>query len=392
MLTAASAPILAKFYGQPQLVAITLALAASFPITAAGVQHAVRLQREMRFAALAAIDVVSLLVSSAFGIGLAVAGLGYWALIAWSLALVGCNTLGVWSLARWVPQRPSADAELGSMIRFGGKVTINSAVVYIAYNLDKILIGRVWGATALGIYGRAYQLISLPTDNLIGAIGGVAFAGLSRVSDDPNLLRSYFLKGYKVILSVAVPVAAFCLVFANEIVLILLGPKWTEVAPIFRMLIPTFLVLAIINPPGWMLFALGMIGRSLKIAFAIAALVISSVLIGLPYGPKGVALGLSTALCVWVVPHIFWSLKGTTVSVRDIFHSLAMPMLAGLVATVITIGVASAIGDHVGTIWRLTLGGVTLLTAYLAVLLLPARDRRFYLRLFSALQSSPRAA
>ena len=48
------------------------------------------------------------------------------------------------------------------MLRFGGTVTLNGLVVYIAYNFDKFLLGRFWGADALGLYGRAYQLINIP--------------------------------------------------------------------------------------------------------------------------------------------------------------------------------------------------------------------------------------
>ena len=58
------------------------------------------------------------------------------------------------------------------------------------------MIGRYWGADAIGIYGRAYQLIAIPTDNLNAAAREVAFATLSRLQDDPVRLRSYFLKGF----------------------------------------------------------------------------------------------------------------------------------------------------------------------------------------------------
>ena len=70
------------------------------------------------------------------------------------------------------------------MLRFGGTITLNGLIVYLAYNLEKVLLGRYWGAEALGLYGRAYQLVNIPTDNLNSAAGGVAFAALSRVQDD----------------------------------------------------------------------------------------------------------------------------------------------------------------------------------------------------------------
>ena len=116
------------------------------------------------------------------------------------------------------------------MLRFGGTITLNGLVVYVAYNLEKVLLGRFWGADALGIYGRAYQLINIPTDNLNSAIGGVAFSALSRLQNDPVRLKSYFLKGYSLVISLTIPITIFCALFADDIVLVVLGPKWTDAA------------------------------------------------------------------------------------------------------------------------------------------------------------------
>ena len=48
------------------------------------------------------------------------------------------------------------------MLHFGGLATCNSFVVFLAWNAEKLLLGRFWGADALGLYGRAYQLVTLP--------------------------------------------------------------------------------------------------------------------------------------------------------------------------------------------------------------------------------------
>jgi PST family polysaccharide transporter len=92
-----------------------------------------------------------------------------------------------------------------------------------------------------------------------------------------------------------------------------------------------------------------------------------------------------------MVPHVCWSLKGTGVSVRDVLGCVTMPILAGLVAALIAFAVVSAIGDHIGPFWRIILGGTALLAPYVAMLMLPRSDRKFYLGLFSALYASQRA-
>src|SRR5262249_46728801 len=156
------------------------------------------------------------------------------------------------------------------MLRFGGTVTLNGLIVYIAYNVEKVLLGRFWGPDALGIYGRAYQLINIPTDGLNSAVGGVAFSALSRLQDDPVRLKNYFLKGYSLVNSMTLPATMFCALFADDIILVVLGAKWTEAVNIFRLLAPTILVFGIINPLGWLLLSIGLQWRSLTIALVIA--------------------------------------------------------------------------------------------------------------------------
>ena len=104
------------------------------------------------------------------------------------------------------------------MMRFGGTLTLNGLVLYVAYNLEKVLLGRFWGAEPIGIYGRASQLIRFPTDNLNSAVGEVAFAALSRIQDDPERLKRYFLKGYCLVLALT---HIACALFADDLIFVL---------------------------------------------------------------------------------------------------------------------------------------------------------------------------
>ena len=197
------------------------------------------------------------------------------------------------------------------MVHFGGMVTLNNLVVYVGYNAEKVLLGRYWGADALGLYGRAYSLVNLPTAQLHSAIWNVAFPALSRLQSDPLRLRNAFLKGYAMIVSLTIPVTICCVLFAEDIIRIALGPKWNAAVPIFRLLGPTVLVLGLINPFGWFLYATGRVGRSLNMAFVIAPSVIVGVAIGLRFGPNGVAFAYSTVMVMLMVPLIAWAMFGT---------------------------------------------------------------------------------
>ena len=150
------------------------------------------------------------------------------------------------------------------------------------------------------------------------AVGEVAFSALSRIKDDATRLKSYFLKGYSLVVSVTLPITIACVLFADDLIFVVLGPKWSDAAPIFRLLAPTILIFAMINPMWWLLASKGLVGRSLKIGLVLAPLVMASYVVGLPYGPKGVALAYSTIMTLWVIPHLAWCVHGTGVSLKDI--------------------------------------------------------------------------
>jgi len=376
-----AAPFVVTFYHEPNLFWVTVVLATGFLFNAAGVQHSAVLERQMRFTALAIIDVISFVASITIGISLAAAGFGYWALVAMSITPPFVATVCLWLTTSWIPGKPSKQAQIRSLIHFGGTITLNGVVTYIAYNLEKVLLGRFWGPEALGIYGRAYQLISIPTENLNSAVGGIAFSALSRVQDDPPRFKNYFLKGYSLTLALTLPATIAVALFAKDIILVLLGPKWKDSTVIFQLLAPTIMIFALINPLSWLLMSLGLVRRSLNIAFVLAPLVIAGYVLGLPYGPKGVALGYSAVLTLWVIPHIAWCVHDTAISVRDILLAVSRPLISGVVAAASAFGLQFAYGQMISPLPRLLLGITILFGVYAAMLLYIMGQKTVYLSL-----------
>jgi PST family polysaccharide transporter len=212
---------------------------------------------------------------------------------------------------------------------------------------------------------------------------------LSRVQDDPLRLKSYFLKGYSLVLALTLPITILCGLFANDAISILLGAKWQEAAPIFRLLAPTILIFAMINPFSWLLFAIGKVERSLKIALVIAPLVIAGYLIGLPHGPKGVALGYSVAMALWVLPHIAWCVRGTAISFWDVIQILSRPLISGVVAVVLPLLLLLFSGPWLSPLPRLLIGVCAFIAVYLAMLLYVMGQKEFYSGLVRSLRTPP---
>ena len=392
LVALAMAPAIAAFYHEPQLFGVTAVLAVGFLFNAAGIQHSALLQRQMRFTALAVINVVSLTVGIAIAIYGAKAGYGYWALVSMTVTPPIIATIGFWLTAGWMPGMPRKRAGIRSMMHFGGGLTLVNLLVYAGYNAEKVMIGRFWGVDAIGIYGRAYQIVSIPTANLNSAVGEVAFSALSRLQDDTVRFRSYFLKGFSLVLGLTLPITIACALFADDVVFVLLGPKWGDAAPIVRLLAPTIAIFAIINPLGWLVFSLGLVARGLKAAPVLAAVMIAGYVMGLPYGPKGVAFAYSAVLTLWVIPHIWWCVHGTAISVRDILVAVSRPLASGILAGGIAFGARLICGQYVSPLPRLVLESGVLFAAFFGVLLFAAGQKSLYLDLLRGLRAPSSAA
>ncbi len=383
---AASASSVASFYRDPELYWVVVAMAPGFLVNAAGVQHSALLQRELRYVTLSTIDTLSQLCSTILGIAFAVVGFGYWSLVIATLSLPVVSTLCYWFATRWVPHRPRRGVEIRSMLTFGGTITFNGLVVYVGYNLEKVLLGRFWGADALGLYTRAVQLTNLPISSINSAVGGVFFSVLSRLQDNPANFRSFFLKGLSVVMAATMPATLFAALFADDIVAVMLGTHWTGSVSVFRLMTPTILVFGIINPLGWVLLSMGRQKRSLQVGLVLAPLVMCSYLLGLPYGPTGVAFCYSAAMLLWLLPHVAWCLHGMPISVGDLARVIVRPLTAGAIAAGCSFVFCQHFVPEVSPVLRLVVGGMAMGVIYGWILLVLMGQLRLYQDVFWALR------
>jgi PST family polysaccharide transporter len=386
LVALAMAPAIAAFYHEPKLFALTAVLAAGFLFNAAGVQHTALLQRQMRFTALSVISVISLAVGSAIAVGGAKAGYGYWALVTMTVAPPLIATIGFWLTTGWVPGMPHRRVGIRSMMHFGGTVTFTGLLVYIAYNAEKVMIGRFWGADAIGLYGRAYQLVNIPTETVNTAVGEIAFAALSRLQDDPMRFRSYFLKGFTVVLELTLPVTIACALFGDDMVFVFLGPNWQEAAAIVRLLAPTIAIFAIINPLGSVIWSLGLEKRGLVAAPILALLLITGYVVALPYGPQGVAFAYSGVMTLMVIPLILFCVYRTPISFRDILLAVSPSLASGILAGGLAFAAGLIFGEFLSPLPRLVLESGVLGVTFFGVLLFAAGQKSLYLDLLKELR------
>jgi O-antigen/teichoic acid export membrane protein len=368
------APVLAWFYREPRLFNITLVMSLTFLIGGLRVQHTALLKRQMRFSALAIRDVVSSLVGVPVGIILALRGAGYWAIVALPLAMNTTQVALSWAMVRWLPSLPQRGAKVRSLISFGGNVAASYFMTNIVRSADSVLVGWYWGASSLGLYSRAYNLLMLPVRQLNGPAGSVAVPAFSRLQTDPERFARYYLRAINLMIWIAAPIFAFLFVAARPVIVLVLGHKWEQAAPVFQILVISAFGQVMLDSSGWLLISRGLSRRLLKLLLIVSPIMIASFALGLRFGIKGVALSGSLALLAispWILSFTF---RGTNLSLRRLGRAIACPVLVSLVATVIAELVARSINTQ-RTIPQLVVIAMSFAASYLLSLAIPTVRR-----------------
>jgi len=334
LVVAALSPLIAAFYHEPKLQPITLAIAALFIFDGLSVQHQALLRRQMQFGVLAKIQIFSSVLGITAAITSALLGMGYWALIVQIAVAQSASAGFTWGYARWLPGRPQRGVGSLAMLKFGGYLTGFNFVNYFARNADNVLIGNAWGSNALGLYTKAYSLLLMPLQQINGPITAVAIPALSRLQNDPEQFREFFIKVLSIICFVTFPVIAWMIICRKEIILLFLGPQWVDAIPIFAVLALSAFFQPIGNISGVLYISLGRTKRMFKWGVISSTLIVAGFLIGLPYGAIGVAWAYSGTIALIIYPLIRYATNGTCISVFDFYKAIKYPFFATAILTI----------------------------------------------------------
>jgi O-antigen/teichoic acid export membrane protein len=326
-ITVSLAPVLAWFYREPRLTAIALVVAFTFLIGGLRVQHDALIRRQMRFKALAVRDIFSYAVAVPTAIAVAWRGGGYWAIVALPMTLNFFQMTLSWVMARWIPGLPRRSAKVRPLIRFGGGVAASYLITNMYRSADSVLIGWYWGAGPLGLYSRALNLLMLPVRQLGAPARSVAVPTFSRVSADGERLARYYLQTANLIMWITAPIFGFLFVAAVPIIVITLGKRWIEAAPIFQVLAIFALGQLLLDSTNWLFVSRGQSRRLFKLSTAICLVTVASYAIGLPFGAKGVALSGSIALLLIFPGILKFTFSGTEITLKRLGRSIVYPIV-----------------------------------------------------------------
>ncbi len=308
-VTAAFAPLLAWFYGQPGVLWLTVALAGTPAAFVLGTQHQALLQRRLRLGTLAGLRLVALTLGGTAAVALACWGdCGVWALVAQQYVELLVLAALAWIVEPWRPTLGLRGTGGRRLVQFGGHFTLSNLMLYLVTNLDKVLVGRFFKVDPLALYSQAFTLAMKPVHVLITPLTGVMFPTLCRATADHRQYTKLLLGFFRFIVLVMLPVGVGLAIVAPEAMHVLGGADWAAAGPILGVLAWVIPVQGCYQLLAYVFASAGH-GRRLSLAAVTgAAMICLAFSLGLYLGwlagepLLGIALGYVLGLALLVFP------------------------------------------------------------------------------------------
>lgn len=372
VLNAVFAPQIAALFRLPDLVPLLRVASVLFVVQGLAAVARARMDRDLAFRRAALIELASVILGySAVSIVLALAGFGVWSLVLGQLVQ---NSLAMVALLWSYPpiRRLWIDAAAArGLFRFGGYFSLGLLFDRLACQVDYIIVSRVLGAEALGLYSRAYQLMAGQARTASQGVSRVLFPALAKLQHAPERLARAYRRSLALSLVPMSLASAFIWLLADDIVALLLGAGWAAVADPFRWLGLAMIPRGAARINSAVLKAAGRVGTFAVLAAVYLLAVTSAAWFAAPFGIEAVARAVS--LVLWGQ---FLLVAWVTVRGQDMgFHLVLQGMQPAAVLTVAAyIGGAVALmltGSDLA-LARLTIGGAGgALALMLAGFLLP---------------------
>lgn len=317
-LFAMAGPLAAAF-DQQEVLGIARAMAIIFVLNGLTTQFRALLVRALRFRWLASVDVLAAAIALAIAIVGALLGWGYWALVAQQITQALVLLVGVVLGARVLPGLPRRDVSVRSFVRFGGNLVLSQVVNYATNNVDTAVVGLVHGATSLGLYNRAYQLVVTPLSQVQAPVTSVAIPVLSKIQEDQGRFSAYLVRGQ---LALGYPISlglGLVAVAAEPITELLLGEQWLAAVPLLQLFAIACIARNLAFVGYWVYVVRGLSGSLFRYSLVTGAIRVLCVVVGAQWGVVGVAAGLAIAPWIAWPLSLLWLSRVTAVPTRSLY-------------------------------------------------------------------------
>lgn len=334
-----SAPLIADFFSEPQLINIIRVLSFTTIITSLGIVQSADLVKKIDFKTRTKISLISNVSSSIIAITLAYKGFGVWSLVVRQFLtnLIGTTTL--WFYNKWLPKIKFSAKAFKELFSFGSKMLASGLLNTFFNNIYYLIIGKYFSAQILGYYTRATSFANLPSLSINSVIQRVSYPVLVNINDDDVRLKAGFKKLIKNTMFITFVFMIGLAAIAEPLIITLIGEKW-RLSIHFLQLISFSLILYPLQSLNLNVFLIK--GRSdlyLKMEVLKKILILPVILIGIIYSIELMifAMIVHSIITYLVVSKYSGKFLGYSIveQVRDILPAVIIAVINGVLLYVI---------------------------------------------------------
>ncbi len=336
----ACAPWIGRAYDEPQLATILRIGTLGFLLVPFGTPLVGLMRRAMAFRTLAWINVLAAALGAGLAIALAMSGLGALSYI-WGALLSGTATtvMAFCCRPRLEVFRPSL-REWREVASFGAVASLLILINMSTDLLPKLLLGRLWGFEAVGLFARAATLSQLTDRMIAGALNPVVLPAMAAQARKGGDLKAAYLRGHELMSAVQWPALVVMTLLAMPVVRLLLGAQWLETAPLVRIMAAATMMLAPAFMTYPLLVAVGRVNDALiasLISLPPSALIVAATA---HVGPQALAASmlvtapLQMAVAFWFITRAI-DVRWTELLVASCDSAIATAMAAAAPALVV---------------------------------------------------------
>ena len=240
LLLFAFAPLIARFYGIPELKSVIRVLGTVVII--AGIRNVQQayVSRNMMFKRFFFATLGGTIGSAAVGIAMACMGYGIWALVAQTVLNNLLGTVILWFTVKWRPTAEFSLQRLKGLFSYGWKLLASSLIDTVSTQLWQLVIGKKYTSDDLAFYNRGVTFPNIIVTNINSSIDSVLLPALSAKQDDVDNVRAMTRRAIQVSSYIMWPLMIGLFVCAEPIVSLLLTDKWLPCVPFIRIFCITY--------------------------------------------------------------------------------------------------------------------------------------------------------
>lgn len=231
-----SAPMIAKFYNNKNLVDLTRFMGVSIIFQSFTLVQRATLTHSLMFKKVTKITVAASVTSGLIGIILAVNGFGVWSLAFKYISLSIFLSVFYYFVNPWVPKMFVRSSSFHKLFGFGSKLLAAGILNKVYQNIYKMIIGKFFAAATLGFYTQAKLYVNQVTQSAVGTLQTVTYPILSKAQKDPVRLKQAYRKIIMASSFVIFPLTIGLAVLAEPLILTLVGEKWMESIPFLQLI------------------------------------------------------------------------------------------------------------------------------------------------------------